>query len=229
MNRYGQSRYRGFRGREGDDGRRDRERWNEDVPRQGGFYAAGGYGFNPGEYEGSDETAESQRRGNRYPDPDQSRDWQQSYGGGYGPERSGQGDYGRGYGLGRSGQRGFGRGSRAPYSEHYGLGRGGYGTSEWGKDYGNARRMNEPLERYRPGPKGYTRTDDRIREEISERLRFAYEIDSSEVSVGVKDGKVTLEGTVPERRMKHAIEDIADRCSGGQEIENNVRVSRESR
>jgi osmotically-inducible protein OsmY len=39
----------------------------------------------------------------------------------------------------------------------------------------------------------------------------------------VKDGKVSLEA-VPERWMKHAIEDVADHCSGVQDIENNIRV-----
>jgi osmotically-inducible protein OsmY len=37
---------------------------------------------------------------------------------------------------------------------------------------------------------------------------------------------VVLEGTVPERRMKHAIEDLADACPGIQDIENRIRVRR---
>jgi osmotically-inducible protein OsmY len=50
-------------------------------------------------------------------------------------------------------------------------------------------------------------------------------IDASDVSVEVKDGKVTLEGTVLQRRMKHAIEDIVDDCIGVKDIDNKVRVS----
>jgi hypothetical protein len=82
--------------------------------------------------------------------------------------------------------------------------------------------------RFRSGPKGYTRSDDRIREDICERLMLADSIDSSEASVSVKDGKVTLEGTVPTRSMKHAIEDVADHTAGVQEVDNRIRVERQS-
>jgi hypothetical protein len=50
------------------------------------------------------------------------------------------------------------------------------------------------------------------------------DIDASEVTVEVHEGKVTLEGTVPERWMKHTIEDIADGCWGVQDVENRIRV-----
>jgi len=80
--------------------------------------------------------------------------------------------------------------------------------------------------RYRTGPKGYTRSDERIREDISERLMLADSIDSSEVSISVKDGRVTLEGTVPTRSMKHSIEDLADYTAGVQDVDNRIRVER---
>lgn len=88
-----------------------------------------------------------------------------------------------------------------------------------GSGTGRARR------RYPPGPKGYQRSDERMKEDISERLYRAYHIDSSEVSVEVRAGKVTLEGTVPSRHMKHAIEDMVDDCPGVMEIDNRVRVA----
>jgi hypothetical protein len=53
----------------------------------------------------------------------------------------------------------------------------------------------------------------------------AYDIDSSEVTVDVQGGKVVLEGTVPSRHMKHAIEDLVDACPCVQDIENRVRVA----
>jgi len=53
----------------------------------------------------------------------------------------------------------------------------------------------------------------------------AYDIDSSEVTVEVQGAKVILEGTVPSRHMKHAIEDLVDACPGVQDIENKVRVA----
>lgn len=76
------------------------------------------------------------------------------------------------------------------------------------------------------GPKGYKRSDERVREDIAERLMQSPVIDSSDVSVEVSDGIVTLEGTVPERHMKHAIEDVADSCLGVEDVDNKIRVKR---
>jgi BON domain len=81
--------------------------------------------------------------------------------------------------------------------------------------------------RYPPGPKGYQRSDERLREDISERLMEARYIDSSDVTVAVSGAKVVLEGTVPQRRMKHAIEDLVDACPGVLDIDNRIRVRRE--
>lgn len=78
------------------------------------------------------------------------------------------------------------------------------------------------------GPKGYKRSDERIHEDICERLIDSDHVDCGDVSVEVKDGTVTLEGTVPDRYMKYEIEDIADSCSGVRDVENNIRVQRQS-
>ncbi|KUY90418.1 MULTISPECIES: BON domain-containing protein [unclassified Burkholderia] len=80
--------------------------------------------------------------------------------------------------------------------------------------------------RHRRGPKGYTRSDERIREDVCERLAHALDIDVSDVSVQVRDGRVELDGTVPSRWMRHDIEDIADSCMCVRDVENRVRVQR---
>jgi BON domain len=80
--------------------------------------------------------------------------------------------------------------------------------------------------RYRPGPKGFRRSDERIQDEIATRLMSRDDIDSSEVVLQVKDARVTLEGTVPERWMRFAIDDVAESVMGVEEVENNVRVQR---
>jgi osmotically-inducible protein OsmY len=100
----------------------------------------------------------------------------------------------------------------------------GYGSSSQYREsqYGQPGRMQQ-----RRGPKGYQRSDDRIREEIYEQLIQREHLDAEEVTVTVKDGNVTLEGTVPERRMKHEIEDIADQCIGVKDVDNKIRVKRE--
>lgn len=78
--------------------------------------------------------------------------------------------------------------------------------------------------KYPPGPKGYQRSDERMREEICDELMQTDHIDSSEVTVEVTSGKVTLDGSVPERWMKHAIEDLAAACPGVQEVDARIRV-----
>jgi hypothetical protein len=75
-------------------------------------------------------------------------------------------------------------------------------------------------------PKGYVRSDASLRDGVCERLAQLPHVDVSEVSVDVRDGKVTLSGTVPRRDMKHAIEDCVDSVLGVRDIENHIRVPR---
>jgi osmotically-inducible protein OsmY len=117
---------------------------------------------------------------------------------------------------------GFNRGRYEDPLSRQSEGRSQYRQSGYGQSgYGVGRQQR----RYPQGPKGYTRSDERLREDISERLMQAYDIDSSEVTVQVLSGKVVLEGTVPSRFMKHAIEDIADSAPGVQDVDNRVRVT----
>ena len=76
------------------------------------------------------------------------------------------------------------------------------------------------------GPKGYQRSDDRIREDVSEALSQDGDIDASEIEVTIQGGVVTLSGTVPERGMKMAAEMMIDRIAGVIDIHNRVRVVR---
>jgi osmotically-inducible protein OsmY len=77
------------------------------------------------------------------------------------------------------------------------------------------------------GPKGYQRTDDRLRELICERLTEDPEIDPGDVSITVASSRVTLEGSVDSRRTKNAIEDIVEQFDVS-DVQNNLRVSREA-
>jgi hypothetical protein len=77
------------------------------------------------------------------------------------------------------------------------------------------------------GPKGYERPDDRIMEDLCEHLMDIDDIDSSEVEVHVRQGRVILQGTVPERYMKHEIENIAATTLGVSDVENDIRVPRQ--
>jgi hypothetical protein len=73
------------------------------------------------------------------------------------------------------------------------------------------------------GPKNYTRSDDRIREDVCDRLSYDDEVDASDITVTVQQGEVTLEGTVEDRRAKHRAEDIADSVNGVKDVHNRLR------
>lgn len=115
-------------------------------------------------------------------------------------------------------------------------GRGGYGDGGYARS--EARRLfagqgvfggRVPTGQYaRQGPKGYRRSDERIKDDVCEHLYHADDVDVAEVSIEVRDGTVLLEGTVPERYMKHRIEDIAEQCIGVADVENRIRVNRDS-
>ncbi|MBB4038743.1 hypothetical protein GGR34_000372 [Microvirga flocculans] len=74
------------------------------------------------------------------------------------------------------------------------------------------------------GPKGYRRPDERIHEDVCERLTEDPFIDASTIEVAVKDGEVTLNGTVSSRGLKHRAEDLAELASGVAHVQNNLRV-----
>lgn len=77
------------------------------------------------------------------------------------------------------------------------------------------------------GPRGYKRSDDRIREDVCDRLTEDHDVDASDIEVVVQAGEVTLEGTVGERRLKWMAEEIASRCSGVLDVHNHLRVARQ--
>ena len=75
------------------------------------------------------------------------------------------------------------------------------------------------------GPKSYRRSDERIQEDVNERLMQHPDIDASDIDVSVSDGIVTLTGTVDKRRTKHLAEDVAESVSGVKDVTNNIRVN----
>jgi osmotically-inducible protein OsmY len=90
-------------------------------------------------------------------------------------------------------------------------------------DRGDAGRESPGLHRGR-GPKGYKRSDERIHEDVCERLTEDPMIDASNVEVEVKNGEVTLSGTVSSRGLKRRAEDLTELASGVTHVQNNLRV-----
>jgi osmotically-inducible protein OsmY len=136
----------------------------------------------------------------------------QRYGGG------GQ-EYGGGS-LSQSGQ-GYGQGGQSGYGQR---GQSGYGQSGYTPlTYSSAIIVGRF---YGRGPKGYRRSDERIREEVSEELYRHPEIDASEIEVQAQNGEVTLTGKVEDRHQKRLAEDLAERCSGVTDVHNQLKVDR---
>ncbi len=75
------------------------------------------------------------------------------------------------------------------------------------------------------GPKGYHRSDERIKDDINDRLSDDPYIDASDVEVLVENGEVTLSGTVMNKEIKRRAEDIAESVSAVSNVENRIRIS----
>lgn len=76
------------------------------------------------------------------------------------------------------------------------------------------------------GPANYQRSDQRIQEDVSDRLMLADDIDASTIQVQVKEGEVTLEGTVESRDLKFEVERLVERVGGVKDVANRLRVAR---
>lgn len=102
-------------------------------------------------------------------------------------------------------------------------------VSSWMGDEEAARRREADHRRhdsYRGrGPKNYKRSDDRIREDLNDRLTDYTYLDASDIDVEVSEGDVVLTGTVHNRYAKRMAEDLAEDVSGVKNVENRLRVN----
>ncbi len=101
--------------------------------------------------------------------------------------------------------------------------RAGDEVASWFGDEDAERRRRMDQHRGR-GPKGYTRSAERIREDVSDRLTDDPHLDASDIDVRVSGGEVTLDGHVGSRADKRHAEDIAETVSGVKHVQNNLRV-----
>lgn len=154
--------------------------------------------------------------------------------------------YGKDYDSSRTpyGSRDWNRGNSDRYSRSGNEGR----TGDWDNDrdwwdrttdevsswFGDddAERRREMDKKYGPhsgkGPKGYTRTDEKIKDDVQEKLYHDSFIDASDIDVTVNDGEVTLSGTVDSKQTKRRAEDCAERVSGVNEVSNHLKTNRSS-
>lgn len=74
------------------------------------------------------------------------------------------------------------------------------------------------------GPRSYHRSDERIKEDINDRLYDDPFLDATDIEVEVRDGEIILKGTVEDRLSKRRAEDICETVSGVKNIENRLRI-----
>lgn len=229
-------------------GRRERGEPGSSGDRFSGYgdFGRGDYGSrrggqsDPGRY-GQTRYGGGNDRGNYSGDYGYGR--QGGYGGGFGQGRYGEGGSRSRFEMDRPGE------GRERYADAAGYG-GSSGTNAW-RGYGAAgdysRGWDDPYgegQQYSPGahagerpgmrgagphrgkgPRSYQRSDERLREMICERLSEDPDIDASDITVNVKDGRVALDGTVDSRQSKNLAEDVAEQFAG--DVQNNLRVQRQ--
>jgi predicted amino acid-binding ACT domain protein len=207
----GRGRY-GERGGFGLGWRADEERHGPGTGRGASFGAGGMYGGAGGAYGGSSYGGSGLGGGYRgtFRDRDRGRGWDASRG-----DESGWGGADRGFDERESG---FTRDLRR------------YGSEDENDGRGALDRMGDRMrEGWRKltgrGPKGYKRSDERIKEDVSERIARSW-VNAEDVEVKVDKGEVTLGGFVESREEKRKIEDLAEDVFGVEEVQNHLRVRR---
>jgi hypothetical protein len=196
---YGRERHYGTQGRNWPGSRGESNRGWEGGQRNWGIGRQGWQGG--GEWQG------------RGWEPDYGND--QPYGRDFGrewDERSGgmsREYYGRG---GMTGMRG-GREDQWEGGWNQGMGR-GQGRHDRGMESSHTGR----------GPRSYKRSDNRIEEDINERLTQHSMLDATDIEVNVQNGEVTLRGHVDHREAKRLAEDIVENVFGVKDVNNQIKV-----
>lgn len=197
---------------------------------QGGFYGQGRRWSGP--------PFEPEGHGGREAGPDRSREYgragrteryDQNWSG-FAPSPYDEGEVGAWYG----GDTGMGD----PGSSRFGTSRGGggqtdrsYGQGQWSDrgqrsgqhgDFGSGRYSGH-------GPRGYQRSDERIREEVCELLTRHGAIDARDMEVEVRAATVILRGTADSGRTRRLAEELVEEIPGVRDVQNELRVHRPDR
>lgn len=214
-------------GRSGEERSRMRSRYDRDEgerysseDRWQQRYGRTGRGYDPARRYDEGSSMRSQR--DNYPSGFRTRE---TYGGHGAYEDSGsrylqgrESDYDRRYGYGE----GYGPGSE----ERGWWDRASDEVASWfgDEEATRRRRMDQQREEYRGrGPKNYRRSDDRIKEDVNDRLSEGY-LDASDIEVAVQSTEVILTGTVNSRADKRRAEAVAESVTGVTNVENRLRV-----
>jgi osmotically-inducible protein OsmY len=76
------------------------------------------------------------------------------------------------------------------------------------------------------GPKGWKRSDERIKEDACDALYLSPDVDASEIEVKVIDNCIFLQGSVPDRFTKRLAEQCVEEVEGVDDIRNELHIKR---
>ena len=104
--------------------------------------------------------------------------------------------------------------------------------SWFGDDAAERRRMIDEhhIDPWKPGPykgvgpRGWRRQDERIQDDVAERLAGDLGVDASDVEVTVMEGEVILQGSVDTRAQRRRAEALAWSVDGVRDVQNRLRV-----
>lgn len=100
-------------------------------------------------------------------------------------------------------------------------------NERWKDAYGGPGRAPTRVDFRGLGPRGYRRSDERVREDACELLTEDARIDASNIDVTVQNADVTLSGAVNSRAEKRRAEDLIAELPGVNDVHNRLRVVNE--
>jgi hypothetical protein len=144
-------------------------------------------------------------------DRDEGHSFYHNNAGNYGMEHSHNSDGARNFDNNRSGSSRYGNASNKSFAEG---------------DFRNTEPSSPHTGYYGKGPKGWKRSDERIKDEVCEVLYRDQHIDATNIEVAVQDGVVTLSGSIDTRWSKRHAEQRIEHLSGIEDVHNEIRVQR---
>jgi len=85
---------------------------------------------------------------------------------------------------------------------------------------------SEPVSHRGRGPRGYRRPDQRIGEDVADRLTDDPYLDATDIRVDVVDGEVRLTGRVDSEDARRRTERLTERVSGVAKVWNQLEIRR---
>lgn len=76
------------------------------------------------------------------------------------------------------------------------------------------------------GPKGWKRSDERIKDEVCSALKHSLEVDASELEVDVKDHCVYMKGSLPTKGMRIVAEDLVGSVPGVEDVFTQIKIKK---